>query len=105
METAKGKLCPLLRNQKCMENSCAFWCEFAKDCSVPLLAGMFADSSVCNTIFDEEIKLHESGKGCCPECKHIRFSDFYAECIKGYKGLVMINDTCEHFERKGNLYD
>lgn len=60
METSKNKICPLLKDRDCIENSCAFWCDFAQDCSVPLLAGMFADSSVCNTVFDKQIKLEKS---------------------------------------------
>lgn len=52
MEAAKDKICPLT-GKVCKENVCAWWCEFAKDCAVPLLAGMFADSDVCNNRWEE----------------------------------------------------
>lgn len=77
METSKGKMCPMhysatmlacllrkfptsgydaiintLKNAaECTEAECAWWCGFAKDCAVPLLAGMFAESDACNTKF------------------------------------------------------
>lgn len=51
MESAKNKLCPIMRTE-CKEYECAWWCEFAKDCSVPLIAGMFADSDICNNVFE-----------------------------------------------------
>lgn len=35
----------------CAETECSWWCGFAQDCSVPLLAGMFAGSDACNTKF------------------------------------------------------
>lgn len=53
MESAKDKRCPLIQ-KVCCEESCAWWCGFAKDCAVPLLAGMFADCDVCNNVFMEE---------------------------------------------------
>lgn len=53
------KVCPLRLNSrdytsrpKCIGEGCSWWCNFANDCSVPLLAGMFADSSVCRNIFN-----------------------------------------------------
>lgn len=56
MESARGKVCPFkthnVVNIFCDEASCAWWCSFAKDCAVPLLAGMFADSNACNNIFE-----------------------------------------------------
>lgn len=62
-ETAKNKICPVFscQNNKdkfCKGTKCAWWCQFAKDCSVPLLAGMFADSHICATRF-EEVEEHE----------------------------------------------
>lgn len=50
METAKDKICPMSGNL-CMQDQCAWWSDFANYCSVPLLAGMFADSSICRTVF------------------------------------------------------
>lgn len=49
-ETVKDKICPLT-HALCKEAHCAWWCGFAQDCAVPLLAGMFADSDVCQTRF------------------------------------------------------
>lgn len=57
METSKEKICPLSLSGEvwtaCVEAECAWWCGFAQDCAVPLLAGMFADSDVCKTAFCE----------------------------------------------------
>ena len=55
----KEKLCPFKFNGKqeqgkCQGEICAFWCEFANGCAVPLLAGMFADSTICQDVFEEE---------------------------------------------------
>lgn len=52
METAKDTICPL-SGKPCKAEACAWWCKFAKDCAVPLLAGMFADSDVCNNRREE----------------------------------------------------
>ena len=55
-----SKVCPIMcagANQAvcyCIGKDCAWWCDFAKDCSVPLLAGMFADSEICRNVFDTE---------------------------------------------------
>lgn len=56
MGTSKGKICPILSGpstdwEDCRESKCAWWCGFAQDCAVPLLAGMFADSKSCNIEF------------------------------------------------------
>ena len=53
MENSIDKFCPL-RGCKCNPDDCAWWCDFAKDCAVPLMAGMFADSEICNTVFCKE---------------------------------------------------
>lgn len=47
------RMCPLLQDD-CIGKTCAFWCHWAKDCSVPLLAGMFADSEICRNTFERE---------------------------------------------------
>lgn len=49
----KGKICPLTRG-KCTGDLCAWWCAFAKDCAVPLLACIMADSSVCQNVWEKE---------------------------------------------------
>lgn len=56
---SKEKLCPFKFNgkqgqEKCQGEMCAFWCEFAHECAVPLLAGMFADSTICQNVFKGE---------------------------------------------------
>lgn len=58
MESSKGKICPFsyasdFPDEICHESQCAWWCSFAGDCAVPLLAGMFADSDACNTHFNQ----------------------------------------------------
>ncbi len=54
--STSDKMCPLTR-QTCSGEKCAFWCDWGQDCSVPLLAGMFADSEICRTCFSEyEVK-------------------------------------------------
>lgn len=44
-DCAIGKRCPIF-GCECIDEECAWWCRFAKDCAVPLLAGMLADSSI-----------------------------------------------------------
>lgn len=34
----------------------------------------------------------------CKDCKHLMFSDCYAECGKAYKGIVSIDDFCDKGE-------
>lgn len=50
MEKCTDKICPI-RNDTCTKD-CAWWCEFGRECAVPLLAGMFADSDICRNVFD-----------------------------------------------------
>ena len=61
-EFGERKVCPLRAggkdyNLSCTGESCAWWCEFAQDCAVPLLAWMFADSDICKSIFDNGSSL------------------------------------------------
>lgn len=51
MESTKDKFCPITR-QKCKAEKCGWWCGWAKDCAVPLLAGMFADSEICRNVWE-----------------------------------------------------
>ena len=54
------KYCPIREaNNKtsfieCMKASCMWWREYAKDCAIPLLTDMFADSETCNTFFEQD---------------------------------------------------
>lgn len=36
----------------CLKERCMWWCGFADDCAVSLLASMFADSSICRNAFE-----------------------------------------------------
>lgn len=53
------KLCPILvaspamQGTLCIQQHCAWWCEYAKCCSVPLIAGILADSTICQSVFEE----------------------------------------------------
>lgn len=53
------KICPIMMSGNknpdghCIGEQCGWWCKFANDCSVPLLAGMFADSEICRNVFDQ----------------------------------------------------
>ena len=50
------KYCPVLwagpGESRCMGDGCAWYSAFAESCSIPLLAGMFADSDMCRNVFD-----------------------------------------------------
>ena len=55
----QGKYCPMMVaggnmqiSGSCIGPDCAWWCDFANDCSVSLLAGMFADSTICQNVFE-----------------------------------------------------
>lgn len=58
------KLCPFAfssgqyKEKKCKGSLCSFWCEFANRCSIPLLTEMFADSTVCQNVFNK-VKITE----------------------------------------------
>ena len=51
------KVCPfrvngrVLTDVRCTGSSCAWWCGFAQECAVPLLAGMFSDGGLSKTLF------------------------------------------------------
>ena len=56
----KGDFCPLMVsggnmhiNGRCIGTDCAWFCGFARSCSIPLLAGMFADSEICRNVFEK----------------------------------------------------
>ena len=40
----------------CIHEECAWWAEFANECSVPLIAGILADSTICQNVFTEPPK-------------------------------------------------
>ena len=41
----------------CIGEDCAWWVKWAEECSVPLIAGMFADSSICRNAFPTPSEL------------------------------------------------
>lgn len=56
-EEETRKVCPFRANGRalnirCTGSGCAWWCDFAQECAVPLLAGMIADSDLCRTAFN-----------------------------------------------------
>ena len=58
MEPEK-KYCPIMISShatsgECIGSDCAWWANYANDCSIPLLAGMFADSEICRNVFGED---------------------------------------------------
>ena len=40
-----SKFCPMLKAD-CLEEKCAWWLDFAKDCSLPVATGILADSTI-----------------------------------------------------------
>ena len=55
MMNALDKLCPMKRlNGYCVGELCAWWLEFAKECAVPVAAGILADSTICQNVWEEE---------------------------------------------------
>ena len=60
------KPCPILvgavniKSAYCIGKDCSWWCEFAQDCAVPLIAGILADSSICMTGWNR--RAGEEGK-------------------------------------------
>ena len=51
---ASLKLCPMKKNGYCVGELCAWWLEFAKECAVPVAAGILADSTICQNVWEEE---------------------------------------------------
>lgn len=55
-----GKYCPILvaggnmnLSGVCMGKNCAWFLPFANDCTFPLVAGILADSTICQNIFGQ----------------------------------------------------
>lgn len=50
------KDCPMMigkkANPRCMGEKCAWWNNYAKECSIPLIADILADSSICKNSWD-----------------------------------------------------
>ena len=64
------KFCPIMicshaTSGRCIGQDCAWWFDIAKDCSVPLLAGMFAESEIYRNVFDSYVngeRMEDDGK-------------------------------------------
>nr|DAJ22342.1 MAG TPA: hypothetical protein [Myoviridae sp. ct6nn14] len=41
----------------CNMEKCAWWCAFTKDCSIPVIAGILADSTICQNTWRETSML------------------------------------------------
>ena len=55
------------------------------------------DKPTCNPSYCKKLT------NICKNCKHLMFSDCYAECGAGHKsGIVKPYDSCEHFEKWRN---
>lgn len=58
----KDKVCPICvagANNAvcwCIYENCAWWAEWANDCSIPLIASILADSSICLNDFSRPPK-------------------------------------------------
>lgn len=59
--TAEIKPCPILvasprmEGTLCMQEHCAWWSKYAKCCSIPIIADILADSTICQSIFAQEV--------------------------------------------------
>lgn len=55
------KICPIRYSGSglgvsCLGEDCAWWQEYAKECAVPLMAGILADSTICQNVWEVERK-------------------------------------------------
>lgn len=51
------KICPMKYGKfpmNCDEERCAWWMDFAKECAVSCMCGILADSSICQTYWNEQ---------------------------------------------------
>ena len=51
---SEWKVCPIMPTKttgNCLGKDCAWFCGFAEECAIPLLACMFADSEICRNVF------------------------------------------------------
>lgn len=46
--------CPINKGEDCVYSNCMWWCDFANDCAVPLLAVLISDSDICRSVFSEK---------------------------------------------------
>lgn len=43
----------------CLGKECAFFCDYADSCAIPLLTNIFADSEICRNIWDQKEEVEE----------------------------------------------
>ena len=55
-----GKYCPIMVAgantyvSQCIGKDCAWWLPYANDCALPVVAGILADSTICQNVFETE---------------------------------------------------
>lgn|GEM_PF-3553105 len=55
-----GKYCPIMvaggntHVSQCIGKDCAWWLPYANDCALPVVAGILADSKICQNVFEME---------------------------------------------------
>lgn len=53
-----GKYCPIMVAgantyvSQCIGKDCAWWLPYANDCALPVVAGILADSTICQNVFE-----------------------------------------------------
>lgn len=57
--TEPKKICPIrIAGQgfsyDCLGEDCAWWQDYANDCAVSVVAGILADSTICQNVWEEE---------------------------------------------------
>ena len=62
---AEPKICPIFFANKtfpvCRGDVCAWWSNYAKECSLPLIADILADSSICQNVWNNPELLEGEG--------------------------------------------
>ena len=57
-----GKYCPIMvaggntHVSQCIGKDCVWWLPYANDCALPVVAGILADSKICQNVFEMEGK-------------------------------------------------
>ena len=55
-----GKYCPIMvaggntHVSQCIGKDCAWWMPYGTDCSLLVVAGILADSTICQNVFETE---------------------------------------------------
>ena len=61
------KVCPMfisgnIPQARCIGVDCAFWCAFSGDCAIATIAGILADSTICQNIFEDHQEEADHGE-------------------------------------------